>query len=167
MQNFIRNTILKLHKQQIIDTIKKGKKPPQDICLQWKDDKDVMLTAITQDPFILYWVSQRLKKDKDIVLAAVRQQGELLMYSSNLLKNDDEVVSEAIKNNALALVYASEYQQNQLTHLRLIKSQADKFNEDYSDWYKGRMLALDILEEEAWMKSNMPIAPSIHKPRKF
>lgn len=167
MRNFIKNIIFNLNKKQIIDVLKTGKKLPQDAALLWKDDKDVMLTAIKQDPYVLLWVSQRLKKDKDVVLAAIEQQGQLLMYASDILKDNEDVVSAAIKNNPLALVHASEHQQNQLIHLRAIKGQSDKFDDGYSYWYTGRMEALDILEDEEWMKKNTHPITKPHLVRKF
>ena len=53
------------------------------------------------------FASERLKDDKEIVLEAVSKDGWGLKYVSDRLKDDKEVVLEAIKNNGLALAYAS------------------------------------------------------------
>jgi hypothetical protein len=41
------------------------------ICLQLKNDKEVVLAAVKQNVWIFKYTSNRLKNDKDVVLATV------------------------------------------------------------------------------------------------
>lgn len=74
-------------------------------------------------------VRQEFKNDKDVVLAAVTNYGEALQYASEVLKNDKDVVLTAVMKSPGALQYASEKFQNDpillqylnLSHSFLIK----------------------------------------------
>ena len=52
--------------------------------------------------------SDELKNDREIVLEAVTSKGQVLKYASHELKNDREIVFAAVKSEAEALQYASE-----------------------------------------------------------
>jgi hypothetical protein len=55
---------------------------------QLKNDKDVVLEAVKQNDYALYYASEQLKNDKDIVLEAVKQDGDAIRYASDELQND-------------------------------------------------------------------------------
>ena len=71
-----------------------------------KADKEVVLFAFSNGCKNLYYVSDELKADKDVVLAAVSNDGNTLKYASDGLKADKEVVMKAISCEGL---YASSY----------------------------------------------------------
>lgn len=75
---------------------------------KWKNDKDVVLIAVTNNGRALQYASETLRTDKEVVLAAVTNYAAALEYASNALKSDVEVVEAAVKNNGLALVHSSD-----------------------------------------------------------
>ena len=56
-----------------------------------RDDKDVVLAAVTNKAIILKYASQRLRADKDIALAAVKQNKKSFSYIADELKNDEDI----------------------------------------------------------------------------
>ena len=60
-----------------------------------RDDKDVVLAAVTQHGYALQYASADLQNDKDVVLAAVTQEGYALYYASAEVQNDKDVVLAA------------------------------------------------------------------------
>lgn len=131
-----------------------------------KEDRDIILASSTNYPHILPILAHQLRNDKELVINCVSQKGGLLTYASKELKNDKEVVETAMKNNLLSLVHASETLQINLDLLRLLNNNPPSYVSD-SPYYAERMEVLKILEEEAWMKENNPMASSTHKVRKF
>ena len=72
-----------------------------------KDDKDVVITAVTDSGLSLLHASDRLKSDKDIVTAAVKENGLSLRMANEALQADPEVVMAAVQQTGKALEYAS------------------------------------------------------------
>ena len=72
-----------------------------------KENKDFILKAVEQNPYVIEYVSFPMKRNKDVLLKAVESNGMLLSYTSSQLKNDEEVVLKAVKNNGTALRFAS------------------------------------------------------------
>ena len=60
-----------------------------------RNDKEVVLAAVTVYGHSLRYASDELKNDKEVVLAAVAQDGDALEYASDELQNDEEVVLAA------------------------------------------------------------------------
>lgn len=57
-----------------------------------RDDKDVVLTAVTKKPIILKYASFRLRDDKDIALAAVgKAKNKVIEYISPRLREDEDI----------------------------------------------------------------------------
>ena len=83
-----------------------------------KNDREIVLAAVKQDcwgpPFALQYASDELKNDREIVLAAVNQNGLALKYASNELKNDREIVLVSVTKDGWALAYASNELKNDL-----------------------------------------------------
>ena len=62
-----------------------------------RDDKDVVLQAVTNKGLILKYASRRLRNDKEVVIAAIKQDKRAKEYiDSEELKQDEEV--QAILN---------------------------------------------------------------------
>ena len=60
--------------------------------MELKNDRDVVLVAVTQNGRALEWASAELKNDRDIVLVAVRQAGfGAYRHASQELKRDPEI----------------------------------------------------------------------------
>ena len=57
----------------------------------------------------LEFASNILKNDKEVVLTAVSNYGYALMHASSLLKSDREVIIAAVKNDGLALQFANNF----------------------------------------------------------
>ena len=72
-----------------------------------KENKNIVLAAVTQHGWELQFASEELKADKEIVLAAVKQNGGALQFASGELRADQEVVLAAVKQNREALQFSS------------------------------------------------------------
>jgi len=72
---------------------------------EYKNDKDILMTAIKSEPLALLYASDKLKNDKELVLEAVKGDGNSLQYASETLRNDKEIVLIALKDT----IYASGY----------------------------------------------------------
>ena len=75
---------------------------------QLKNDRAIVLAAITQNWEAFQFASAGLKRDTDITLFAVRKNGLALAFASDVLKNNKKVVFKAVSQNWEALKYASE-----------------------------------------------------------
>ena len=72
-----------------------------------RNDRDVVITAINENPLALEYASNNLKNDKIIIWNVVESNGLLLHLASEELRNDKDIVLPAVKQNGLALKYAS------------------------------------------------------------
>lgn len=73
----------------------------------FKDDKGLILKAVSFDGNILSYASDRLKSDREVVLAAIKSNPNALKYVDKELCDDRELVFEAVKNKGFVLEYAS------------------------------------------------------------
>jgi Domain of unknown function (DUF4116) len=73
-----------------------------------KNDKEIVMTAVQQDGYALRYASNDLKNDKEIVMTAVQQDGYALQYVGNELRNDREIVLIAVEQNGECLGYVSD-----------------------------------------------------------
>ena len=69
-----------------------------------RDDREVVMSAVSQDGWALEFASDELRADRDIVLAAVKHEGYPLKYASKELQGDREVLMAEIKQNLKALL---------------------------------------------------------------
>mmetsp|Transcript_56574 Transcript_56574/g.104715 ORF Transcript_56574/g.104715 Transcript_56574/m.104715 type:complete len:240 (+) Transcript_56574:80-799(+) len=81
--------------------------------LQWVSetytgDYEIVLAAVTQNGCALEWASESCASDREIVLAAVKQHGCALEFASKSCQNDREIVLAAVAQNALALPWSSD-----------------------------------------------------------
>jgi hypothetical protein len=90
--------------------------------IDWSD-KEVVIAAVKQDGYALYYASDSLKKDKEGVMAAVKRDGWALEYASGPLQNDKEVVMAARlqKDPLLRLVARTEGRGRRNLHILRIK----------------------------------------------
>lgn len=70
-------------------------------------DREIICTAIQENPSAMQHVCLGLRADLDIVLGAVQLRGEVLQYASDLLRCNRVVVMAAVQQNPHALKYAS------------------------------------------------------------
>jgi len=81
-----------------------------------KNDKEVVMTAVSNNGSALSAASRSLRNDKEVVMAAVSAVSKgiykALSSASDSLKNDKEVVMAAVSNTGISLEYASESLKN-------------------------------------------------------
>ena len=102
------------NKEEALIQIKKNVLNTRFISKKLKNDKDVVLAAVTQSGcgYFLQYASQQLKKNKEVVLTAVQQSGLALQYASKEIRNNKEVVLAAVQEYVGALEYASDTLKN-------------------------------------------------------
>ena len=84
-----------------------------DECLKYasdrlKKDKEVVLAAVKRLPTSLRHADNKLKQDRDIVIATVKNYGWMLRELPKKLQNDKDIVLAAIEKDGMALEYASD-----------------------------------------------------------
>lgn len=75
---------------------------------KFKNDKEIAMVAIENNPYTFEYVSNNLKNDKEVVMAAVTRNGTCLSYASDNLKNDREIVMAAVSSDGDAIENASD-----------------------------------------------------------
>jgi hypothetical protein len=80
----------------------------EHVFVMYKDDKQIVESAIKQNQYALSFASKNLRNDKNIVISAVYKHGYTLEFASNALRNDKEVVLLAVKQNRNAFQFASD-----------------------------------------------------------
>lgn len=70
-----------------------------------KEDEEVVLKALNENPFSLEFVDQKFLGDKDLALKIIRKCGVCLKYFTENLKKDREICLEAIKNSSGAIIH--------------------------------------------------------------
>ena len=80
----------------------------QDFSEEDRNNKELVLVAVTNYGEALEYASDELKSNRDVVLAAVTNDGEALEYASDELKSNRDVVLAAVTNDGGALGYAHE-----------------------------------------------------------
>eukprot|EP00746_Dinoflagellata_sp_MGD_P168013 gnl/MRDRNA2_/MRDRNA2_99083_c0_seq1.p1 gnl/MRDRNA2_/MRDRNA2_99083_c0~~gnl/MRDRNA2_/MRDRNA2_99083_c0_seq1.p1 ORF type:complete len:584 (-),score=93.39 gnl/MRDRNA2_/MRDRNA2_99083_c0_seq1:59-1810(-) len=80
---------------------------------KWSD-RDYVLSQVRLDGWNLgyKYISEELKDDREVVMEAVSRNGAALTYASEALKDDREVVQNAILSNSWALADASDKLKN-------------------------------------------------------
>jgi hypothetical protein len=76
-----------------------------------KNDREIVLAAVTRAPEAFQNASDDLKRDRDVVLEAVKKNGEVLRYA-RAMNDYREIVLEAVKRDPVALEYASDELKN-------------------------------------------------------
>ena len=79
----------------------------------WKNDPEVVETAIANTGRAFQHASGRLRNIREYALAAVRTYGPALEFTSYKNQTDEELVLEAVKDDGKALHYAPELKDNE------------------------------------------------------
>jgi len=59
-----------------------------EVAPEMRDDKDVVLAAMTQNVDALEYASEALCSDADVMISAIRRDGDAMYYASDSLKAD-------------------------------------------------------------------------------
>jgi hypothetical protein len=111
--NYFKYLPLKLqNRKNLILALKNGGGLVDDIPINLRSDKEIVMYAVMDYGKNLCQASIELKNDKAIVLAAVTSCGEVLENASHQLRNDVDIVLAAVSQNGAALKFASEELKN-------------------------------------------------------
>lgn len=157
-------------KEVVIEAVRKFGAAFKYSIPELKNDKEILLEAVKQNGYCLEFVSEVFKNDIDIVLAAIKQNGLALRYAAEQFKGNEKMVRRAMKDNVLALEAASEDLQNNKQFLIYLRDRSGKQNVSCnkdSAWFIKKMEILESLEDDAWMRKNIPVAKKNITPRKF
>ena len=72
-----------------------------------KDDHEIVLAAVEQDPQSIRFASDRMRADRAMILRVVQLYGLGLEFASNDLKDDLEIILAAFKKDPQAIKFAS------------------------------------------------------------
>ena len=87
------------------------------------NDKDFIMTVVSNYSHMLEFVSNSFKNDKNIVLAAIRNNGYAYKYASKKLKKDKDIIMEALQSNGLALqLVPSKYKKSKIAVLTAVSN---------------------------------------------
>ena len=70
---------------------------------EYSDDYDIVLAALTKDPFTLTFASERLQKDKELILKIIKIKPLAItlvnrkLFDAEFVKNIREIVPESIQ----------------------------------------------------------------------
>lgn len=76
-------------------------------CSVLKQDRDIIIAAVSQYGDILEQASMNLRSDYYVVLAAVSQSGSALKHASIILKDNRDIVLEAVRQDGNSYKFAS------------------------------------------------------------
>lgn len=114
-----------------------------------KDDKELVLTAVTGSPDAIQYASQRLRDDDEIAMQAVSEDGLALKYLS-VLQNHKAVVLKAVSTYYRAFRFASEELRRDpeviCKAMEMLRSM-DSFDVDVDDVFLA-YIPEDVLEEQ-------------------
>lgn len=101
---------LKSDKDIVLAAVKTSEYALEYASAQLKADRDVIIAAVTHNPSAFKFVPNDFKEDKnnkDIILDAVTKYGNTLMYLPEIWTKDEEIMLAAINQNRLTIHYAS------------------------------------------------------------
>lgn len=73
----------------------------------FRDDRDMVLSAVRQDFRALGCASDRLKADQDLVIEALQQDWRAIEFTDEVLRDNREVMLAAVRSGSEALRYAT------------------------------------------------------------
>ncbi len=79
---------------------------------KYKNDYDIILNAIKQDPYALQFASTELKDNAYFVKITLASRPDVLKFASPRLQNDISIVTMAIQEDGDAIEFASEALKN-------------------------------------------------------
>jgi hypothetical protein len=86
---------------------------------RFKNNKNVVMTAVATNGMALIYASEFLKNDKDVVTNAIRQNGGALTYASDAFKKDKHYATMAIQQNGIAICFTPFLPDRELCKLAL------------------------------------------------
>ena len=102
---------LQSNKFFVLCTVSANGNKLRNASMRFKDDEDVVITAIKDRAESILYASERIKKNKKILLMAIKKNPKLfklLTVSQEKLRNDKDFVLSVIKIDAMLLEFASE-----------------------------------------------------------
>jgi hypothetical protein len=132
----------------------------ENLCAEFKNDKEIALAAVSRSQHAFSWLSAELQKDKEIALAAVSRHGRIFGWLSAELKADKDIMLAAVTNDGTVLY------RNQLPHTRelvlaaLLNSKGDEVTRElacsiYRDYGNDKEMALAIVSKDGWKVSRL------------
>ena len=94
-------------KKEAMDFVSTDGSELKNLPVNFRDDKEIVLAAISNYGSSLEYASSEIKADKKIVMKAVKNGGYALQFASDNLKADRDIVLEAVKSYGWVLQYAS------------------------------------------------------------
>ena len=76
---------------------------------KWKDDKEVVLAVVSEQPTFLEMASERLKADKDVVTAAIKKNAKAFQFASKEIKGSKTYALAAIESAPSDLNFSHVY----------------------------------------------------------
>ncbi|EFC41905.1 predicted protein [Naegleria gruberi] len=83
-----------------------------------RNDREIVIKSIQQDPSGFIFASKELQKDREIVKSAVMKNGLCLRFLSAQLRDDREIAELALKSCGLSIQYISERLRNDTEFLQ-------------------------------------------------
>eukprot|EP00971_Amphidinium_carterae_P301185 5983769-Amphidinium_carterae.1 len=103
--------MISLRERHDLEAVRQRRGALQDV-KDCRNDRDVVLTAVSTYGRALQFAAEALKGDRAIVLAAVQHYGDALEYATEALRADGEIVLTAVQKDGWALKYTTQVQQN-------------------------------------------------------
>lgn len=75
---------------------------------EFKDDKEIVLAAVSNTWSSLQYASPRLKADKEVVLVAIAQNENALQFASLDLRENEELATKVVSTNGLTLEHVAD-----------------------------------------------------------
>ena len=70
-------------------------------------DREIVLTAVTQNPNALCYASESLRENRSLILAAVKKEGLALRYAPHRFREDSGILLGAARQDCQALEFAT------------------------------------------------------------
>jgi hypothetical protein len=96
-------------KAYMLDLVQRDEWAFQRASAKIKNDREVVIAAVTFKGTCFLYASERLQNDREVVLATVRSFGAMLADVSEIFRQDREIVMAAVTQRGTALQYAAEH----------------------------------------------------------
>lgn len=120
-----------LDKSLILDMVKKDPSKLKNLH-EYQDDREVVMQAITINPSVFQYASERLRNDKEIALKVVAKNYEMLRFLGDELKENANVFLVAITNNYHSYRYLPESLKDNKEIMSVVISQIGEYLKDAS-----------------------------------
>ena len=108
----------------------------KDAPQKFKDNKNLVIMAVSSCPYALEFASDRLKDDEEVVSIAIQKIGRSLVYASERLKKDKEWIQRAFDANGAAFIVDDEAAKIfNFLDAKMVKECARRRSVDYAGKY--------------------------------